>query len=308
MPLDEDQGLYRIGTVVKLTGISAECLRAWERRYGLVPSHREGKTRYYDQAQLDRLGKIKRLIELGHPIGSLAELSPEQLDARLQHVQPTPITSSRVPQIGLIGTDLLMLEQDNSESDQAEVAGRWVTISDFTASRAGERAGLDAVAAMVPALSTEEVELLRRYAPDCRIIAVHRYATDASVAAAQSRGVQALTWPVSWVALMHACATPGGQPLRAGKTAPRRFSDHELLAIVTRARQREDDMPKHLVGLINDLNAFTEYATRQVIDQPADAELFDRLREDASYARAQLERSLAHVAEARAPLLERTST
>lgn len=297
----EDQGLYRIGTVAKLTGISAECLRQWERRYGLTPTQRDGKTRYYDQLLLARLTKIKTLIELGHPISSLAELSGEQLDARLQHVQPAPIASSRLPQVGLIGTNLLLLEQESSESDQAEIAQRWVTVADFTASRTAERAGLDVLAVMLPALNLEDLDQLQRYAPDCRVIAVHRFASEAAVAGARASGAQTVVWPVSWDALMHACATPGGAPLRAGKTAPRRYSDHELLAIVQHAKQRDQDTPRYLVGMINDLNAFTEFSTQQVIENPADTELYDRIREDTSYARAQLERALSVVAEATQP-------
>ncbi|MCZ6445167.1 MAG: MerR family transcriptional regulator [Planctomycetota bacterium] len=294
----EDQGLYRIGTVAKLTGISAECLRQWERRYGLTPTRRDGKTRYYDQVQLARLTKIKTLIELGHPISSLAELSGEQLDARLQHVRPAPILSSRLPQVGLIGTNLLLLEQESAESDQAEVAQRWVTVSDFTASRSAERAGLDVIAVMLPALNLEDLDHLQRYAPDCRVIAVHRFASESAIAGARASGAQTVVWPVSWDSLMHACATPGGAPLRAGKTAPRRYSDHELLAIVQQAKQRDQDTPRYLVGMINDLNAFTEFSTQQVTENPAATDLYDRIREDTSYARAQLERALSVVAEA----------
>lgn len=293
----EDQGLYRIGTVAKLTGISAECLRAWERRYGLTPSRRDGKTRYYDQLQLARLTKIKTLIELGHPISSLAKLSGDQLDARLQHARPAPILVSRLPQVGLIGTNLLMLEQESTESDQAEVAQRWVTVADFTASRTAERAGLDVLAVMLPALNPEELDQLQRHAPDCRVIAVHRFASETAIAAARASGVQTVVWPVSWESLMHACATPGGAPLHAGKTAPRRYSDHELLAIVQQAEPGDRDTPRYLVGMINDLNAFTEFSTQQLIENPADTEVYDRIREDTSYARAQLERALSVVAE-----------
>ncbi|NJN52146.1 MAG: MerR family transcriptional regulator [Gammaproteobacteria bacterium] len=73
--------LYRIGTVAKLTGVSVECLRAWERRHGIAPAERSGRTRFYSHAQLERLRKIKALIDAGHPISSLAELSNAQLNA-----------------------------------------------------------------------------------------------------------------------------------------------------------------------------------------------------------------------------------
>ena len=37
------QDLYQIGSVTALTGIAAERLRAWERRYGFAPAERKGK-------------------------------------------------------------------------------------------------------------------------------------------------------------------------------------------------------------------------------------------------------------------------
>ena len=92
-----------------------------------------------------------------------------------------PILSSRLPQVGLIGTNLLLLEQESAESDQAEIAQRWVTGADFTASRTAERAGLDVLAVMLPALNLEELEQLQRHAPDCRVIAVHRFASEKTI-------------------------------------------------------------------------------------------------------------------------------
>ena len=69
-----DDQLYRIGAVSKLTGISVECLRAWERRYGFTPAERAGRTRLYDTDQLDHLKKIKTLLDRGQAIGQLARL------------------------------------------------------------------------------------------------------------------------------------------------------------------------------------------------------------------------------------------
>ncbi|MDE0008460.1 MAG: MerR family transcriptional regulator, partial [Gammaproteobacteria bacterium] len=51
--------LFKIGVVASRTGISVERLRAWERRYGLAPAHRDGQTRFYSEAQVERLLAIK---------------------------------------------------------------------------------------------------------------------------------------------------------------------------------------------------------------------------------------------------------
>jgi hypothetical protein len=81
MELDDD--LYRIGTVAGLTGVSVERLRAWDRRYGLAPAHRAGKTRFYNRAQLERLKRIKQLIDEGQADRKNNRLKCESWDVDL---------------------------------------------------------------------------------------------------------------------------------------------------------------------------------------------------------------------------------
>ncbi len=293
-----DQELYRIGTVARLTGITVECLRAWERRYGLMPTQRTGNTRFYSRAQLNKLNKIKALIEQGHPISTLAELSAEQLDARLGGARS--LATSRLPQVGLVGPNLLLLEQQSEDSDLAEVCQRWVSLEDFATSRATERAQLDAVAIQLPTLNRDDLERARQAAPDCRLVAVYQFASQDAIADARQQGAQTAAWPLSWVELMGSCAAPSETRTRTGKLAPHRFSDHELVALAGSALQRGDETPRHLVTLITNLNAFADYATQCIIERPGDAEVHERIREEASHARAQLERALALAANAHA--------
>jgi len=296
-PLTEPE-LYRIGTVAKLTGISVECLRAWERRHGLEPAERDGRTRYYSHGQLKRLEKIKALTEGGHPISSLVELSEEQLDARIDITRPR-VSPHRLPQVGLVGPNLTILEQEAQDSDLAEVNQRWVSIEDFVGSRAAERAQLDVIAVQIPSLNADILQRVRLAAPDCRLLVVYQFASrDALSHATNQLGATPLAWPLTWLDLMRACATPTGDTARAGRTAPRRYTDHELVQIVSLARSRGLDPPRHLVTLISDLNAFVDYTT-QCLTETNEARLYDRLREDVSYARAQLERALAAAIEAR---------
>jgi DNA-binding transcriptional MerR regulator len=290
--------LYRIGTVAKLTGISVECLRAWERRHGIEPARRDGRTRFYSLTQLRRLEKIKALVDAGHPISSLVELSDDQLEARTAPPR-THMPVHRVPQVGLIGPQLLILEQEGAESDAAEVAQRWISIDDCCNSRPSERAALDAIAVQIPSLNAESIQRVRRAAPDCRLLAIYQFADRDTLAETTRQGLTTLAWPLAWDDLMQACARPLHSGGRIGKTAPRRYSDHELVDIVTRARRLGLDAPRHLVGMISDLNAFGDYTTQRLTDG-ADSDLYEALREDVSHARAQLERALAQLLERRA--------
>jgi DNA-binding transcriptional MerR regulator len=75
---------YPLRTAARLTGLSPEVLRAWERRYDAVrPIRTQGGTRRYSAADLDRLRLLKAAVDAGHRIGQVAGLSREELQ---QHV------------------------------------------------------------------------------------------------------------------------------------------------------------------------------------------------------------------------------
>jgi DNA-binding transcriptional MerR regulator len=72
---------YRIGTVARLSGLSTHVIRVWERRYAvLAPDRTPGGARLYDDDDVARLRFLKRAVDAGHPIGTLAELSTEELE------------------------------------------------------------------------------------------------------------------------------------------------------------------------------------------------------------------------------------
>ena len=71
--------LYPIRAASKLTGISADTLRAWERRYNAVTPQRDRRGRLYTEADLERLRLLNAAVGRGHTIGRLADLSDEEL-------------------------------------------------------------------------------------------------------------------------------------------------------------------------------------------------------------------------------------
>jgi MerR family transcriptional regulator, light-induced transcriptional regulator len=70
---------YRIGTVSKLTGITIDTLRAWERRYSAVVPKRGDSRRGYDQTDVARLILLRRAVDMGHAISTIAALSDQEL-------------------------------------------------------------------------------------------------------------------------------------------------------------------------------------------------------------------------------------
>jgi DNA-binding transcriptional MerR regulator/methanogenic corrinoid protein MtbC1 len=68
--------------VTRRTGLSADLLRAWERRYEVVnPSRSAGGRRLYSDADIERLRLLYRATLAGRSIGQVAELSTEALTA-----------------------------------------------------------------------------------------------------------------------------------------------------------------------------------------------------------------------------------
>lgn len=73
---------FTIATVERETGLSKDLLRMWERRYGFpAPARDANGDRIYPADQVDRLRRIKRLIDQGHRPGKLIATPPEALAA-----------------------------------------------------------------------------------------------------------------------------------------------------------------------------------------------------------------------------------
>lgn len=74
---------YPIRAVSKLTGISVDTLRAWERRYRVVEPERDERGRLYSEADVARLKLLRDAVEQGHAIGRVANLASEELEGLL---------------------------------------------------------------------------------------------------------------------------------------------------------------------------------------------------------------------------------
>jgi DNA-binding transcriptional MerR regulator len=80
---------YLIGAVTKLTGLSIDVVRVWERRYGAVrPARSGGGTRLYSDADVLRLKRLRRAVENGYGIGQAARLSESELAELIADAQP----------------------------------------------------------------------------------------------------------------------------------------------------------------------------------------------------------------------------
>jgi DNA-binding transcriptional MerR regulator/methylmalonyl-CoA mutase cobalamin-binding subunit len=87
---------YPIRAVSRMTGLSLDTLRAWERRYDAVTPQRGERGRLYTQADVTRLQHLAQLVARGHAIGTVARLEDAQI-ARLAQSTEALTPDAAVP-------------------------------------------------------------------------------------------------------------------------------------------------------------------------------------------------------------------
>ena len=70
---------YPIRAVSRLTGLSPDCIRAWERRHSAVIPKRVNGRRQYSSLDIDRLQWLKRAVDHGHSIGLIAAMETQKI-------------------------------------------------------------------------------------------------------------------------------------------------------------------------------------------------------------------------------------
>ena len=91
-------GLYRIGTVASLTGVTTHAIRVWERRYQVLsPARSKGGSRLYTDDDVQRLRLIKQLLSQGYTISQVANLDMQELGGLVQ-VEPLSPPTRKSPE------------------------------------------------------------------------------------------------------------------------------------------------------------------------------------------------------------------
>lgn len=83
--LDPDRGIFAISVAAELSGTTIQNLRAYERSGLVEPGRTEGGTRRYSQSDVDRLLRIRALLDAGlNTAGIEYVLELEERIARLE--------------------------------------------------------------------------------------------------------------------------------------------------------------------------------------------------------------------------------
>jgi MerR family transcriptional regulator, light-induced transcriptional regulator len=314
MTAEKHQSNYRIGAVSRLTGIPPDTLRVWERRYDLVaPMRSEGGGRLYSQEDVTRLSVIKRLVDSGHAIGTIAELSLDQLHERLAETRLTDrgLPASRSLRLAIVGATLpqrLRTELGSEQVEGIEPVGSYRHREDLL--KAEPAADVDVLLVELPTLdsgSAADIRELTRHCGATRTLVVFGFGTSDIVAQLERSGIVTLRFPVTWeeVRVLAGAQAPRSAPrettdLDAGLTGvppDRIYDDRELARAAVASTAIKCECPHHLADLILSLCHFEEYSARCESRNRDDAALHAYLHVTTARARNLMEQALGKVIE-----------
>ena len=282
--VDMADDLYKIGSVAGRTGISVERLRAWERRYGLEPAHRDGQTRFYSESQVQRLTAIKTLLDRGDAIRRVVDLDDAELQRRVREDGGT----EQVLRVGLVGAPLVLLQRRAQETDVAVVGG-WPGVASFLEERE-VLPDMDRLVLFQASLDAEAIGEMSRVVSGIPLLTACRFATrdELERCASEGRPVIELHPGLPWAEVEDACLRAVSSDVQ---DRTRRFDDEELLHIATTGPASSSMLATPVAELLGELNHLVEHANR------CGEEGADETAVGLSSARAAIESALAELVE-----------
>ncbi len=306
---ESEAAVYRIGAVARLTGLSANTIRTWERRHGAVePMRTKGGGRLYSDADVERLLLLKQLTDKGDAISTLAELGTSALTGRLQRQESrTP----PVPSGGHLGVALLHRSLGSALAGDPSGPFVWDVRVD-SATVAGFIAGvtaspdLDAVILDLSLLGPEPEaafeDCMEATSADVALVTYHfaaRKQLDKLVAA----GARVVRAPVEVDELKRLVRDQVFAPRRASDASPLsnervlqpaapRYSERQLQQLRIAQPSVECECPHHLAQLVETLVSFERYSASCAARSVKDRELHRALEVGTARARSIIEELL----------------
>lgn len=309
---NDTNSAYRIGAVARLTGISPDTLRIWERRYEVVEPRRTPKGgRLYSQQDVTRLTMIKTLVDSGHAISTVANLPVEELNRRLNTAQPAnlPPLGSGQHEVCVVG-QAISVRACNAESmpQGLEMAGAYTDLGSFLE----DETECDTLVIELPFLDRTIARDLN--APELRkrarrIVVIYAFSPSNIVNQLQRYGLQTLRAPVALEHIWQQCQLsqshqvdwnpPDWDPRVASSepVPPKRFNSEQLIYLSDVTTSLECECPHHMAGVIEQLAAFEEYSARCEVRTRKDAALHGYLHQMTARARWLMEVALEKLAE-----------
>ena len=297
---------YRSGVAARLAGLPVETLRVWERRYALSDTNRSAHgQRLYSADQVRRLGLLKQLVDQGHPIGSLAALPIDQLEALTATASNGAQPASGPVRVAVIGEGLgRRLAAGGRDVVQLDVAGG--------CARLEQAAALAAISADVLVVEVSELDeaalapiiAARELVHATGGLVLYRFCASATIRELRAHGCLVARVPAEMGELALLCRAalegkrlPEAKPARPA-IAPRRFDDKVLALYAASGNKLQCECPRHLADLLMMVGSFERYSAHCASRTLADAELHHELEQAAGAARTILEAAMERLARA----------
>lgn len=299
--------LFRIGTAANRAGIPVETLRVWERRYNVVgPRQSASGQRLYGVADVARLAAIKKLVNKGHAIGSIASLHLDQLmamlgsDAAVNKDDIDPIAANDARQINVAAVGETLPARLQRRALELRVVASSSGLS--SAAPAFRDCRPDALIIELPTLQQETVVAVRALADQvqaAQVVVAYGFAAKATETSLRRLGYRLLRAPADADQLLALLRAPAAHtPPPPPAPVPRRFDDRTLGDIAFASVTLKCECPRHLADLLIKLGHFETYTAECEHRNTDDAALHRHLQQVVANARAMLETALLQVAEA----------
>ena len=314
---NEEEQLFEISAVSRLTGVSTPNIRVWERRYQVVePRRTPTKRRLYTQADIQRLVLLKALVDGGHTISTIASLATPQLEARLRQQSDDSVIArgeGKSCRLLIVGETLTELLSQTS----AKIPGTSIIASFGTLDEAEEWGAAEADAVVVECATlfkdtVSAVQGLIKRTGALRALIVYRFAQSNALTLVERglSGVTALRGPVNVeelrvmlqadvsLAAQQPALGPISKPSNESVKVPkRRFTDKQLAAASQVSTVVDCECPQHLANLLTSLAAFEQYSAECESRNAEDEALHRFLHETTAQTRSMMEEALQRVIE-----------
>ncbi len=312
---NSEKQTYKIGAVSKMTGIPAETLRIWERRYRVVePDRTPAGGRLYSQRDISRLALIKRLVDAGDTISSVAALTLEELDSRAAGTRQAQSTlrmrtQGRRCRVVVLGESLaIQMKSAQTQLQQLSIAGYFGSDKDHASEvRSLEPDVLLLEMSTLHEGSGKQITDWLQATGAVHVILVYRFGNTAALAHLPASKCTILRAPVDPQMIQDQCqalfatsisATEEELDMSAISTAmviPRKYDDETLARVALHSAAIKCECPRHLSELVASLVAFEQYSSECESQSPEDAALHAYLYNTTSRAREMIENALARV-------------
>lgn len=295
-----EESYYEVGAVAKISGLSPHTIRTWERRDFIKAANRSATgRRQYTKDQVNRLVLFRQLTRLGDSISALANLSMDELNARLadfHRVKQTRVTNrafilkvyteKAFERLGNLSDDFNVVHPDQEEDTRKP----------------------DLIVLEIDGTEPQFQIVLNRASaefPGVPVVLMYDFLQRDRLRNYGKQGYFLIKRPIPQELLEQYLFTAAGRRQKpdngniareeSDDAKPRMLSERQLQAIASSTTQVKCECPQHMSTLVSSLTGFEDYCARCEIESPEDTILHAHLGREVAKARNIVEKALVYL-------------